>query len=155
MNTNKKRAWTILLVCLSSLSLLSACSSGGSSGTVPTSPAYYPVAADNKELIKSAIWSDNGYDGSGVTVAVLDTGIEDPSKVDFDVTLLENQRYDDQLNKTSATYTYDSGGDNHGQHISEIIGSQSVGLAPGATMIHGVISKDGYTDTGDQVMATN
>lgn len=155
MNSYQNRACTLFIVCLGSLGLLTACSSGGSSSTIPTTPISYPVAVDNKELIKSAVWSDNGYDGSGVTVAVLDTGIDDPTSVDFDVTLLENQRYDDQLVKTASTYTYDAGGENHGQHMSEIIGSQSVGIAPGATMIHGVISQDGYTDTGDQVMATD
>ena len=167
MNTYRNRAYSLLLVCLGSLSVLTACSSGGSSTTIPTTPTPYPVpepppepvtyptASDNKELIKSAIWSDNGYDGSGVTVAVLDTGIQDPSLVDFDVSVLENQRYDDQLVKTSDTYTYDIGGNDHGQHMAEIIGSQSVGLAPGAKLVHGVISQNGYTDMGDQVMATD
>lgn len=160
MNAYQNRAYSLLLVCLGSLSVLTACSSGGSSSTIPTTPISYPVAADNKELIKSAIWSDNGYDGSGVTVAVLDTGIADPSSVDFDVSVLENQRYEvkwdqDLIVKTPESYTYDAGGNNHGQHMAEIIGSQSVGLAPGATMVHGVISKEGYTDMYNQIMATN
>jgi hypothetical protein len=116
---------------------------------------YY--ASSNYDLIKASYLRDEGFDGTGVTVAVLDTGLSNPSSMDFDVTTLVNQVYEETptgFQKTTDTYTSDN--DNpHGMYMSEVIGSSSYGIAPGVNILHGVISfSNGFTDMYTQQFAS-
>ncbi len=89
-----------------------------------------------------AAW-DAGYDGTGVTVAVLDTGVDDEHPD------LAGQ-IDDQVSFVPGETTRDLAG--HGTHVaSTVLGTGAAsdglerGVAPGARLIVGkVLSDDGY-----------
>jgi subtilisin family serine protease len=96
----------------------------------------------------SAIGADNlGYDGSGVKVAVIDSGIYDHPALN----ILSNRNfvYDEDEGRDPSAY-YDGNG--HGTHVAGIIGSNGVGsngeyrgVAPGVSLIN---AKAGYATGG-------
>jgi subtilisin family serine protease len=86
------------------------------------------------------VWAA-GYDGSGVTVAILDTGI-DPTHPDLEDKVIAGQDF------TGAGTTVDGNG--HGTHVASIVagsgaasGGQYRGVAPGASLMVGKVLDDG------------
>ena len=101
------------------------------------------------------VWSELGFDGAGIRVAVLDTGI-DLSHPDLAGKMHSDNPGDplypggwaefDESGGQMATPPHDS--DAHGTHVSGTVagGSTSgtaIGVAPGATLMHGLILPGG------------
>lgn len=87
------------------------------------------------------VWDEHGTQGEGVTVTVLDTGI-DADHPDLD--LVEWQEFDDDGNKIDSD-PFDEG--DHGTHVSGTVaggdGSGThVGVAPGVELHHGGVLTD-------------
>lgn len=125
-------------------------------------PSPDPVFQTNREKIGADHWHDQGFTGQGVTVAVLDSGTEDGAQKpggqeNYDVSMIENvmasydynknwnDNGDDGYTLNTATHTVDG---THGHEMAEVIGSSKDGdgVAPDATLIHGVISENGYAN---------
>lgn len=135
---------------LSVFFLLSGC---GSNQVHQSSPATSSDTAVSSVPIASTLtsnatqmglkpWRDAGYTGKGVTVAVLDTGMPVWDIKDRNIPLSANLRYDadythDQIVKNSDTSIYNA---NHGDDMSQVIGSATYGAAPDAKILNGVIA---------------
>lgn len=166
----------VLVASLLTVSLVGCGGGGGGSSNVkydnsgsdpihPSGPDYDgsphtpPVETQaNKILIQSSIWTNNGYTGSGIKVAVLDTGIEDTSNLNFNLGVMENQVYEMdgfEFKKSADTYTHDPGTD-HGLSMSNIIGSKYYGIAPDVEILQGVISfGGGYSTSHSQILGAS
>lgn len=159
--------------------LLTGCGGGGGGGTTaPTQPdsvtptpvvpdtsvptaSYAQVVAD----VGATVWRDNGYDGSGVKVAVLDSGWTNTTELS-NTGAHSNQVYSisgDALVKTAATETVHStaihGGDDHdhGLAMASIIGGQTLGVAPNTILFNGFIGNgvDGNATQSNLAGAVN
>jgi len=82
---------------------------------------------------------DQPYNGSGVDVYVVDTGI-DPTHVEFqdgqatNIFAYNGSGYELSIKPSSMGPTYDIDGDGHGSHCAGLIGGATVGVAPGASL---------------------
>ena len=99
------------------------------------------------------VWSTFDARGAGVSVAVLDTGV-DPDHPDIDIDPANFQEFDADGNQITSL-PYDSG--THGTHVSgTVVGGnasgQAIGVAPDATLYHGLVLEGG-TGTWAQVIA--
>ncbi len=166
---NLKKALLITFFSSGVSILLSGCGGGGT--TAPDAPAFdlippnsgLPLPEEsfippptNQEKMGADLWHNNGFTGNGSIVAVLDSGTDNVS-VDYDVTLVESVRYDytytdDWSNPSDDGYIQRAGplvSSPHGDEMSQIIGSNvaGIGIAPDATLIHGVISEGGLTNS--------
>lgn len=130
------------------LLLLAACSASQvktGSDTAITSSSTTPISETltaNAKQIGLTSWRTAGYTGKGVTVAVLDTGMPVQDITDRNITLSANLRYDvdttnDQIVKNNDTSIYNA---NHGNDMSQIIGSSTYGGAPGVSLLNGVVA---------------
>ncbi|WP_024850536.1 S8 family peptidase [Hydrogenovibrio kuenenii] len=154
MNTRvlKLTVWMLLF------SLLDACSStqvhpeanATSSNYQATSTvAIASTLTSNATQMGLKSWRDAGYLGKGATVAVLDTGMPVWDIHDRNIPLSANVRYDadftkDQIVKNSDTSIYNA---NHGDDMSQVIGSAIYGAAPNANLLNGVIADtQGYSN---------
>lgn len=99
------------------------------------------------------VWSTFDARGAGVSVAVLDTGV-DPDHPDIEIDDANFQEFDADGNQISSR-PHDSG--THGTHVSgTVVGGnnsgQAIGVAPDATLYHGLVLDDG-SGTFAQVIA--
>ncbi|MPZ25467.1 MAG: S8 family serine peptidase [Micromonosporaceae bacterium] len=108
--------------------------------------------ADSVPQIGAAVAWDLGFDGSGVTVAVLDTGI-DQNHPDVAGKIVGQRDFIN--NDDDAT-----DGHGHGTHVAATVagtGAASNGLrpgvAPGADLLIGKVLSDGGSGTFDQIIA--
>ncbi|BBN58946.1 S8 family peptidase [Hydrogenovibrio marinus] len=135
---------------LSVFFFLSGCSSNQVHQTSPATSNYtavssVPIAStltSNATQMGLKPWRDAGYTGKGVTVAVLDTGMPVWDINDRNIPLSANLRYDadythDQIVKNSDTSIYNA---NHGDDMSQVIGSATYGAAPDTNILNGVIA---------------
>lgn len=164
-----------MTLVLAITSLLSACGGGGGGGNtkpndspaptpvfpdlpnnpaptdpvLPSNPTLPPVApvtySSQIQGLKAEVWRDNAYDGSGVSIAVLDSGLSDTTQFKH-LKLLENQEYVYNVNTQlmekdqSKTATYMN---EHGQLMAEVVNGRTVGVANGANLLVGMIAIDG------------
>lgn len=94
-----------------------------------------------------------GFDGNGagVTVAVLDTGI-DSSHAEFQGKMIEMVTYDvDSWTSRSSQPSIDTEG--HGTHVAGLVGGRRVGVAPSATIVNGTMIPGGEGSLSDFVLA--
>lgn len=92
-----------------------------------------------------------GGRGSGVTVAVLDTGV-DASHGEFDGKAMEMVTFDvDSWGTETDSTSVDT--DGHGTHVAGLIAGRNVGLAPAATVINAVMLPHGRGYLSDFVLA--
>lgn len=113
-------------------------------------PDTYPSVIGE---INAQFWRDNGFDGKGVKVAVLDTGWSNSAE-------LSNTK-----EHSNQTYTYDSAQDKiahtgnsetinpdqyvtHGRDMATIVGGQNYGIAPGVELYNGYVG-NGINGSGD------
>lgn len=161
----------INVISVSALTIfLTGCGGGGSSGSnTQADPAPTPVVvtpAPDIDLtptvtgldpitvypnvintLNANIWKDNGFDGSGVKVAVLDSGWTTNSELS-NTQIHSNQTYEvvsNQLVHTGSTQTINNV-TTHGREMATIIGGQNYGISPGVTLYNGFV--------GDGVNAT-
>ncbi len=98
---------------------------------------------------------DNGFKetGEGITIAVLDTGI-DPTHPELDGKVAEAFTFDaraDVWEATRITPSIDTEG--HGTHVAGLACGKTVGVAPGARMLNGVMLPAGRGQISDFVLA--
>ncbi|MBE0468085.1 MAG: S8 family serine peptidase [Methyloprofundus sp.] len=116
---------------------------------IPADPE--PVIITQHDRLKIQTWYNNGFTGSGVTVAVLDSGLPDETGVaTYDVTgaanyaLAWNGLQEVQIEDDSGSpFTGVSGSSIHGDHMAQVIASKEQGIAKDASILHGVISYSG------------
>jgi hypothetical protein len=98
---------------------------------------------DVERVGAKALW-DQGYQGSGVRVAVLDSGIDDEHP-DLDQTLDGEDKVVDERVFVETTYTQDpaNDGDGHGTHVAGILAGTGdasngdvMGVAPNAKLLN-------------------
>lgn len=89
--------------------------------------------------------------GSGVTVAVLDTGV-DASHGEFAGNAIDMVTFDvdSWATKTNST-SIDT--DGHGTHVAGLIAGRNVGVAPSATIINGAMMPNGSGSLSDCILA--
>lgn len=117
----------------------------------------YETAPGVADIGAPAVWDAYDTRGEGVTVAVLDTGI-DPDHPDLDLYTTDPDdptypggwaEFDDEGNRVEGSTPHDLA--THGTHVSGIVagGDESgryVGVAPGVDLAHGlVLSEEGGT----------
>jgi subtilisin family serine protease len=108
---------------------------------------YRALLADSVPQINAPVMWSNGYNGSGIKIAILDTGIDSTHPMLQGKVVLEEVF-------TGEDHTYDMHG--HGTHCAGIAAGKKVsaesynGVAPGALLINGKVLNDtGYgNDTG-------
>jgi serine protease AprX len=109
----------------------------------------YPFA-----LKVDKVW-EKGYDGSGVTVAVVDSGISKSSgKNDFGDRMIKSEKFNSTTSNSSDKF-------GHGSHVAGIIagngeesGGKYIGVAPGVNLINVKFSSDnGSASEADLVNA--
>lgn len=160
-------------VSLSCITLsLYGCGGGGGGGspasslpTVPSAPSpYAPVMPINSNYPQSitvnnaGVWRTSGYNGNGVKVAVLDNGWNSSAELS-NTTSASAQVYaqvGDAIVNTNSGITKNIYSD-HGLYMSTIIGGQTFGIAPGASLINACISNatNGSTNYESIVGALN
>lgn len=153
---------TNILALSIATALLTGCGGGGGGGTTaPTQPDSVtptPVtptpavpdgstpAANYSQItseVSATVWRDNGYDGTGVKVAVLDTGWTAKAELS-NTSAITNQTYEinyttNKLEHTGNTQTADTS-NKHGEYMATVIAGQTLGVAPGATLYSGFVS---------------
>jgi serine protease AprX len=110
-------------------------STGATTGGTSLASTFVPtVRADS-------VW-DLGYKGSGVTVAIVDSGIGDTGNSDFGKRILTNVSFN-----SHAAYTIDKFG--HGNHVAGIVGGNGansagkwMGVAPEVNLLNVKFSDD-------------
>ncbi len=158
-----------LLVIISTVSLTGCGGGGGSSANIQPDPVTDPFVINdggdtyvppptNIEKAGVDLWHANGFTGQGSVVAVLDSGTDNFNE-DYDVSLLESVKFDSNYSRdwgNAADDGYTANADTststgtHGHDMSQVIGSKAVGgigIAPDASLIHGVISSNGMTSS--------
>lgn len=102
---------------------------------------------EHVETTKAPEFWDEGFQGQGITVAVLDTGI-DADHPEFDGELSYWAEFDEngEIISEDPDDAYDSG--DHGSHTSGTVyarnvGEYNIGMAPEATMAHGLVLPGG------------
>lgn len=137
--------------------MLTGCGGGGG-GTVPDAKIPTPVLPSDGSGgnglpvvsypasvsgLNAQVWRDAGYTGSGVKVAVLDTGFTQQSADLKNAVVSSNQVYtisNDQLVATGGTDTQNPDSTvNHGQAMAAIVASKTYGVSPDATLFNGYI----------------
>ena len=111
-----------------------------------------PTDADSMPQIGAPPAWDAGYTGEGVTVAVLDTGI-DPTHPDLDQSIVGSRDFTGSGDSTDRT--------GHGTHVASIVagsgeasGGVNRGVAPGADLLAGrVLGGGGDVDLESAVIA--
>ena len=89
--------------------------------------------------------------GTGVTVAVLDTGI-DPTHPELSGRVAGAYTFDaDNWNVQAMDPSQDTQG--HGTHVAGLICGKKVGIAPGALLVNGVMIPGGFGNLSDFVLA--
>ena len=92
-----------------------------------------------------------GVSGKGVTVAVLDTGI-DASHSELGGKIKASYEFDIQTQQTNALNTsVDT--DGHGTHVAGLICGKTVGVAPEASLMNGVLIPKGKGTLANFVLA--
>jgi subtilisin family serine protease len=94
-----------------------------------------------------------GGGGSGITVAVLDTGI-DPTHQELDGKVVEAFTFDARPNVWAAnpmSPSFDT--DGHGTHVAGLICGRTVGVAPSAKLLNGVMIPGGGGSLSDFILA--
>ncbi len=135
------------------------------SPTTPTAPPIGDSTVIQKTYsiqvndMKAQVWKDNGFNGSGVDIAVLDGGINNAGAFG-NVKISANQEYYYNQNTgfiekdptKTATYMND-----HGQQMAEVAMGSLKGVAEGASLISGMISLDpgGSTSGMNMLFGTN
>jgi subtilisin family serine protease len=129
--------------------------SGTATGSVETDSADGGLRATyGLELINApAVWDRFGTKGAGVSVAVLDSGV-DPDHPDIDITEDRWAEFDDNGDRVDSS-PYDSG--DHGTHTSATVtggnaSGEYVGVASEATLYHGKVL-EGSSGTWASVIA--
>jgi len=103
----------------------------------------------------SDVW-DEGYTGEGVTVAVLDTGLN-PDHDEF--SHFDDNHWDEGQNNwhdfvNQQTTPYDDQG--HGTGVSALVAGSNVGVAPDAELFHAkVLDQNGFASHNEIVYALN
>ncbi|HYJ68658.1 MAG TPA: S8 family peptidase [Nocardioidaceae bacterium] len=100
-------------------------------------------------------WAD-GYDGDGVTVAVLDTGY-DPTHPDLAGRVVDAQNFTDDADPTGEVAVDDHG---HGTHVAATVGGTGAasggdrkGVAPATDLIIGKVLDASGSGSTDQIIA--
>ena len=89
--------------------------------------------------------------GAGVTVVVLDTGV-DASHDEFSGKAIEMVTYDvDNWDTHSSAPSTDT--DGHGTHVAGLVAGRTVGVAPSASIVNGVMIPNGNGNLSDFVLA--
>ena len=99
------------------------------------------------QIRTTEVWDTYDTTGEGAKIAVLDTGV-DPDHPDFEIDPENFAEFDSDGDEVEAE-PYDSG--YHGTHVSgTVVGAPdpegevpSYGVAPGATLLHGLVLPDG------------
>jgi serine protease AprX len=106
----------------------------------------------NTAINADDLWAQ-GYQGSGITVAVVDSGISTQSFSDLKPRLLAFEKFNSNSNAMSDQF-------GHGTHIAGIIGSNGVssngsyiGVAPKVNLVSVKISNDQGNSTASDVVA--
>lgn len=122
-----------------------------------------PVATAKKKVTKNDLWHLKaigleaarlkGFNatGNGVTIAVLDTGIDEThpelvGKVSKACTFDVNTWSNIPINPSIDT-------DGHGTHVAGLICGMKVGIAPGAKVLSGVMIPQGHGNLSDFILA--
>lgn len=132
--------------------LLTGCGGGGGGGSSATTkpddvtptpvtptpaPDSYPSVISD---LNAEVWRDNGFDGTGVKVAVLDSGWATSTELS-NTASHTNQVY--QISGNNLTLTGDTATINndttHGRDMATVIGGQSFGIAPGVELHNGFV----------------
>ena len=121
------------------------------------------TAAAKKRLTASDIWHfraiglkaarSKGFKGTGagVTVAVLDTGIDD-THAELEGRVLAAYTFDTATwEATQISPSHDTHG--HGTHVAGLTCGKSVGVAPGARVLNGIMIPEGSGMLSDFVLA--
>lgn len=112
--------------------------------------------SDNADQMGAGIWRDNGYTGSGVVIAVADSGFAPGHETDRNTTLEVNALMTTSNGNyvpTGDTHTH-TAGNTHGDEMSQVIGSSEYGVAPGAELLNIVISdENGIASTANMFNA--
>lgn len=132
-------------------SVLVGCAGGGSNDTKSSTPTPTPITPTiptypvSTTETGASTFRSAGYSGSGVTVAVLDTGISYIDDVSNDTISRTNQSYiysNDAIIKDPTKSTFLMAGNNrHADHMAGAI-TGSKGIAPQAYVISGNIAVD-------------
>ncbi|WP_207590072.1 S8 family serine peptidase [Halomontanus rarus] len=119
-----------------------------STGTADSSvqATAYQTTYGLEQINAPDVWADYGTKGEGVSVAVLDTGV-DPDHPDIEIASENWAEFERDGSEDTESTPYDTLG--HGTHVSgTVTGGDSsgayIGVAPGATLMHGkVLGEDG------------
>jgi subtilisin family serine protease len=94
-----------------------------------------------------------GGTGAGITISVLDTGV-DPTHPELNGKVVEAVTFDARPDVWAAnpiTPSIDTEG--HGTHVSGLVCGETVGVAPGARILNGVMIPGGNGNVSDFVLA--
>lgn len=134
----------------------------------PAGPVAGPTAATTttasstpygvEQINAPDVWSRYGTKGGGVNVAVLDTGVN-VSHPDIELRTTDASdptypggwaEFDSEGNRVSGSEPHDT--DGHGTHVSGTVVGENTGVAPGASLMHGLVV-NGNTGTVAQALS--
>lgn len=159
---------------------LSACGGGGGGGvkqvsdepeiiqpTPEPTPDTPTMSSSNYEQIGAATFVEEGYDGTGVTIGLIDSGLSDAAIANstfninkIESVLIQTDPIDgtmtlDPARQGELNATYEDGSfSTHGETMAMVIGGEN-GVAKGATINHYNMAEGGYAGGGQIFFATN